>query len=105
MYEIQTESREFLKRSLKELVEKLEIINTIEIENKNFEIEFYLGADYKMLRILYGHKASNALEGCVWCKYSMRSVPNLSKKLKIIKTNLHLDPLINFIPNRNCLVV
>ena len=77
MYEIQTQSREVLKRSLKELVEKLEIINTIEIENKNFEIEFYLGADYKMPRILYGHKASNALEGNLWFFFSCEFITTI----------------------------
>ncbi len=104
MFEIQKENYDELKICLKELIEKVSNVDNITIDDKNFKIEFYLAADYKMLRILYGHKASNALEGCVWCKYSMRSVPNLSKKLKIIKTNLHLDPLINFIPNKNCLV-
>ena len=75
MYEIKTENDEVLKRSLKELIEKLEKVNTIQIENKLFNIEFYLGSDYKMLRLLYGQKAANALKGCVWCKCSMGDIP------------------------------
>ena len=49
MFEIQNENDEVLKRSFKELIEKLEKVNQIQIEDKNFSIEFYLGLIIKSL--------------------------------------------------------
>ena len=60
MFEIINENYEELKKSINELLELLEKINYIIIGEKTFEIEFYLAADYKMLRLLYGQKSSNA---------------------------------------------
>ena len=45
---------------MREVLEKFEKFKQILIENKNFDIEFYLGFDFKMLRLLYGQKAANA---------------------------------------------
>ena len=45
--------------------EDYEQVKFIEIGDNNYKIDFILGCDYKMLRILYGQKASNSLDGYV----------------------------------------
>ena len=62
-FEIVKEEYEQIKSSLNELLIELEKIKFIEIADNIYGIDFYLGCDYKMIRILYGQKASNSLDG------------------------------------------
>jgi hypothetical protein len=62
-FEIVKEEYDQVKSALKELLKELEKIKFIEIADNNFKIDFYLGCDYKMNRILYGQKASNSIDG------------------------------------------
>ena len=110
MYEIYGENDNELRGSLKELTVQLGKIKSIQLNEKDYEIEFFLASDYKMLRLLYGQKASNALEGCVWCKYSMGNKPNkndnwpISKNLSLDEENQEVKPIIKFIDYKNCVV-
>ena len=62
-FEIEKEEYKQLKECLNDLLRLLETIENIKIGEKLFKISFYLGCDYKMIRILYGHKAANSLDG------------------------------------------
>jgi hypothetical protein len=62
-FEIAKEDYDEVKKSLKELLILLEDVKYIQIADKNYQIIFYLGCDYKMSRIIYGQKASNSLDG------------------------------------------
>jgi hypothetical protein len=62
-FEIQKEEYDQVKQALKEVLKELENIKFIEIADNQYGIDFYLGCDYKMNRILYGQKASNSLDG------------------------------------------
>jgi hypothetical protein len=62
-FEIQKEEYDQVKQALKEILKELENIKFIEIADNHYGIDFYLGCDYKMNRILYGQKASNSLDG------------------------------------------
>jgi len=62
-FEIIKENYEQVKESTKELLHLVEEIKSIKIKQKVFEIIFFLCCDYKMLRICYGFKAANSLEG------------------------------------------
>ena len=94
MFEIKSESYVELKSCLNELLELLSNVDKIEINAKTYDIDFYLGSDYKMLRLLFGQKASNALEGCLYCNCSMRSAPKKGDVWRIGETNTDLEPLI-----------
>ena len=98
MFEIKSENYGDLKNCLNELLELLSNVDKIEINAKTYDIDFFLGSDYKMLRILLGQKASNALEGCLYCKCPMRSAPKKGDAWQIGETNTVLEPLIKFIP-------
>lgn len=62
-FEIIKEDYEQVKESTKELLKLIEEIKSIKIKDKIFEIKFFLCCDYKMLRICYGFKAANSLDG------------------------------------------
>ena len=62
-FEIVKEDYDQIKSALIEILKKLENIKFIEIADNNYKIDFYLGCDYKMNRILYGQKASNSIDG------------------------------------------
>ena len=62
-FEVTKEDYDQVKESIKELLNLLEKIESIEIAEVAYKIEFYLSCDYKMMRILYGQKASNSLDG------------------------------------------
>ena len=104
MFEIKSENYDDLQICLKEILEMLANVDKVEICGKMFGIEYYLGSDYKMLRLLLGQKASNGLEGCLYCKCSMRSVPNKNDIWQIGETNKDLEPIIKFIPIEKCVV-
>ena len=97
---LKVENYDQLKRTLNELVVMLSKLDKIKIGDKSFKIEFYLGSDYKMLRLLYGQKAANALEGCVWCKFPMKTVPDVNALWKIGDTDKNIEPIIKLIPKR-----
>ena len=108
MYEIKKENYEEIKESFSEILTKIKTIKSIEINEKDYLIEFFLACDYKMLRILYGQKAANANEGCLWCNINLKNEIDssdnwpISRTLKDKPTNL--EPIIDFIEFKNCIV-
>lgn len=62
-FEIVKEDYNEVKQSFEEILILLENIKFIEISDIHYKINFYLGCDYKMCRILFGQKASNSLNG------------------------------------------
>ena len=108
MFEIKNENYEEVSGSLKDTLDLLEKINNIQIGDKTYNILFYLGADYKMLRLIYGQKSSNASESCVWCKFDMSKTPNIKADFQIFRKlndiDKHLEPIIKFIPFEKCVV-
>ncbi len=108
MFEIKKEDYEELEKSLKEILDLLEKIDHIKIGEKTFKIVYYIGADYKMLRLLYGQKSSNANETCVWCRFDTREIPKPKENFPIWRNlndiDTYLKPLIKFIPFENCVV-
>ncbi len=62
-FEITKEDYGQVKEALGEILNLLENIKYIEIAQNKYKIDFYLGCDYKMIRILYGQKASHARAG------------------------------------------
>ena len=108
MFEIQNEEYDEVKIALKDVLVLLCTSKEIEIGTKSYNIDFHLGADYKMLRLLYGQKASNAAESCVWCRFNMKKTPTANDNFLIFRNlddiDKHLEPIIKFIPFDKCVV-
>ena len=62
-FEIEKEDYENVKNSLAELLFLLEPLKKINIKGQFYQIIFFLGCDYKMIRILYGQQAASAIKG------------------------------------------
>ena len=62
-FEIQKEDYVNVKEGTKELIQILENLKNIKIRGSIFQITYFLGCDYKMIRILYGQQSSNAIKG------------------------------------------
>jgi len=62
-FEINKEDYDNVKKSLNELLHPLENVKSIKIKGEIYQISFYLGCDYKMIRILFGQQAPNAIKG------------------------------------------
>jgi len=66
-------------------------IKEIKIEEKSYMIDFHIGADYKMLRLIYGQKASNAIESFVWCRFKMNEKLNVKDHFPIVRNLNDID--------------
>ena len=60
---IQKEDYVNVKEGTKELFQMLENLKNIKIRGSIFQITYFLGCDYKMIRNLYGQQSSNAIKG------------------------------------------
>ena len=63
------ESYECLSVCLANVIEEVEFIsnNGIEVDREKFEVEFYLGADWKFLATVCGIESPNCTHACIWC--------------------------------------
>jgi hypothetical protein len=80
--------------------------------------KFFLCCDYKIFRVLYGHKESNA-KGCAFCHKDHKTnkpdldhktnKPDLDQKLTInrtLKDEIYKDPpIIDFKEYKDCVIV
>jgi hypothetical protein len=111
MFEVAKEDYGEISACLNDILLLLENLKSITINGKEFKLEYFFSSDYKMLRNIYGHKGSNAKEGCFWCKKNLKEIPKIEEDLQITRTlndnyeiDGHQQPLIKFIEYKNCVV-
>ena len=63
-----SEDYEELAESLQDIMKEVDSLNTITVDNTDFSIELFLGADLKFLATVVGVQSANATYACVWCK-------------------------------------
>ena len=104
MFKIKDENYEEVREALNELLRSIEQTNLIEVEHDDFivlyKLNYYIGSDYKMLRLIFGQKASNAAEACIYCTTNLKNQPDHVEKpifRNINDTPDHFEPLIRFI--------
>ena len=97
-----------MKKSLKDLLDLLKLIKEIQLDEKKFQIKYFLSCDYKMLRLLYGQKAPNAEFGCVYCKNSLlKNKKDFFNQIYSINRTFtdvpdENEPIIDFIDFKDC---
>ena len=62
------EKYESLALSLQDIKNEIESLSTIEVNNISFDIEYYLGGDWKFLATITGIDSASANYACIWCK-------------------------------------
>ena len=63
-----TESNENLQESLSDLRNEMELLKTITVNNCKYNIEYFLGGDWRFLACVCGLGAANQDYACIWCK-------------------------------------
>ena len=57
-----------LSEALSDIRSEVESLKTITVNEDEYQIEYFLGADWKFLAMCTGIEAANAKYSCVWCK-------------------------------------
>ena len=112
-----SENYDNLKESLSDLTQEMSKLNKVTVEGKTYNIEYFLGGDWKFLACVCGLGAANQDYACIWCKcprsqrydiqrvwslsnsaQGARSLEEISSFAKSKKFNCKGTPLFNFIP-------
>lgn len=62
------EKYQSLLLSLEDIKNEIESLSTIEVNNICFDIEYFLGGDWKFLATITGIDSASANYACIWCK-------------------------------------
>lgn len=61
------ESYAELAEALEDIQDEIKHLESVKVDEKEFSIEFFLGADWKFLALCVGIEAANAKYSCIWC--------------------------------------
>lgn len=67
----ESECYQVMKESLRDVFSGINSLNStkkIEVGNKNINLEFFLGGDYKFLLMVLGLQSATSNHSCLWCK-------------------------------------
>lgn len=73
------EKYEHLKCGLDQVCEEVKSTSTLEVEEENYTIEFFLGGDMKFLLMACGLNSANGEYACIWCKCPSHQRFDISK--------------------------
>ena len=59
-----------LKKAFVDVIKDVDRLKQIEIDDKIFEVEHFLGGDWKFLASITGIDAASSTYACIWCKCS-----------------------------------
>ena len=62
------EGYEVLKRTLADLIDEVEQLKRIEVDGKDFLIEYFICSDWNLLAIICGIESATCTYPCIWCK-------------------------------------
>ena len=117
-----SENYKTLSDGLQDIIQEAENLKRIEVDGISFDIELFLGGDWKFLAMICGIDSASSTYSCIWCKcpnyerwdtsktWSLlntkngaRTIAEISKNSKLPKSNKNKfncshDPLFPFIP-------
>ena len=59
-----------LKKALEDVIKDVERLKQIKVDDEIFEVEYFLGGDWKFLASITGIDAASSTYACIWCKCS-----------------------------------
>ena len=62
-----TESYETYKLALSDIVAEIQALTTITISDHTFDVQYYLGGDWKFLAMCTGVDSATSTYACIWC--------------------------------------
>ena len=57
-----------MKLCLQDIVANVNALSMITVREQAFEIEYYLGGDWKFLAMMTGIDSASSTYACIWCK-------------------------------------
>ena len=82
-----TEKFENLSLNLQNIIEEASTLKEIHINGITFEIELFLGGDWKFLAMVCGLESATSTYSCIWCKCPKEKRWNMKKKWSLIDTD------------------
>ena len=111
------ESYDTLAESLSNIIEEMEQTKSINVDGTTYDLEYFLGGDWKFLVCVCGIGGANANYACIWCtcpkieRHNMekswsvldpdlgaRTLEKIEKFARTKKYNCNHAPLFSFIP-------
>ena len=80
------ENYDSLQRGLADVRNEVEQLTSIEVEGITYDLEYYLGGDWKFLAIVMGIDSAKSDYACIWCKCSKEERSNMDKTWSITDT-------------------
>lgn len=68
---------------LKDFIAEITKLNSIQVDNYSFDIEYFLGGDWKFLAMCAGIDCAISEYACIWCKCAMSERSDLEKSWSI----------------------
>ena len=81
------ETYDMLATGLQDNCSEARDLEVITIEDKVYNIKFFLGGDLKILALTCGIEAANSVYACVWCKCSKQMRSDMDKKWPVSNPN------------------
>ena len=81
------ETFESLSTSLWNIIDEASALDKININGVTFEIELFLGGDWKFLAVIYGLDFATSRYSCIWCKCPKEERWDMSKEWSISNTD------------------
>ena len=82
------ETYENLLQSLADLRSEMTLLNKITVNNRTYNIEYFLGGDWKFLACVCGLGAANQDYACIWCKCPRLQRWDTEKQWSLTEINL-----------------
>ena len=112
-----TEEYNSIRDSLSDLIEEMRILKSVEVNGVEYELEYFLGGDWKFLACVCGIGCANQDYACIWCKcprvhrwdtskkwsikdtaLGARTVKEITEHSRKKQFNCKYSPLFDFIP-------
>ena len=82
-----TENYDDLKESLSNLIDEMASLKSIKVNGFCYDIEYFLGGDWKFLACVCGLGAANSNCACIWCKCPKEQRFDIKKKWSLTSKN------------------
>ena len=86
MFQINGEKYDELKGSLKEILEQIKELESIDVMGKTFKIKKFFAGDLKFLATMFGINPANSDYPCLWCTCNLKNILDVNAKWPITRT-------------------
>jgi len=121
MFQINGEKYDQLKFCLKEILEQVKEIESINIDGKVFAVKKCFGGDLKFLATIFGINPANSDYPCLWCKCNLKNILDVNAVWPISRSHKEAleriplktkdqrqgyvrEPLVDFVPFDSILI-